>query len=71
MNQDYEVMDKMGQGNAAVFVVTHKKFKERGDCAMKLLSYNDSTVKEVRLQMLLKHQYIVYTYDAFIAEDRQ
>ena len=49
MNQDYEVMDKMGQGNAAVFVVTHKKFKERGDCAMKSLSYNESAIKEVLL----------------------
>jgi hypothetical protein len=33
--QDYTIEDEAGKGNASVDVVTHKKFQEWGECAMK------------------------------------
>ena len=35
ITQDYTIEDVAGKGNASVDVVTHKKFPEWGECAMK------------------------------------
>ena len=71
VNQDYVLIDKMGEGNASVFVVQHKIYKEWGECAMKSLPFLKHSIIEAKLQKSLRHTNIVHTYDAFIADDRQ
>ena len=71
VNENYNLIDKMGEGNASVFVVSHKIYKEWGECALKSLPFGDRSIKEVKLQKSLRHSNIVTTYDCFIAEDRQ
>lgn len=71
INQDYIIIDKMGEGNASVFVVTHKIFKEWGECAMKSQKCSESAIKEALIQKRLRHKHIVETLDVFVAADRQ